>query len=159
MSSDGGCGQEVEGTTVGVGEGKERQHFIPFFKEFGTNTESDIAGKIVACQHYTFTKTGGSRCVVQQHNLVIGQRRVLDVFARESFRICSVHFIVEVYQKLLDGFSIPLIKTAEVGERKDSAQSGQLFFFQVFPDIVAGKQEDGFGMIDDVVHIVGRKVL
>ena len=70
-----------------------------------------------------------------------------------------MHFIVEVYQKLLDGFSIPLIKTAEVGERKDSAQSGQLFFFQVFPDIVAGKQEDGFGMIDDVVHIVGRKVL
>ena len=71
----------------------------------------------------------------------------------------SVHFIIEVYQKLLNSFSVPLIEAAEVGERKNSAQSGQLFFFQAFPDAVTGKEENGLGMVDDMMHIVGRKVL
>ena len=64
MGADSGCCQKVECATVCVGEGKERKHFIPFFKEFGTNTESDIAGKIVSCQHHTLTETGGSGSVI-----------------------------------------------------------------------------------------------
>ena len=83
----------------------------------------------------------------------------MNVLARESFRIGGVHFIIEVYQKLLNSFSVPLIEAAEVGERKNSAQSGQLFFFQAFPDAVTGKEENGLGMVDDMMHIVGRKVL
>ena len=78
----------------------------------------------------------------------------LDVYKRQG----GVHFIIEVYQKLLNSFSVPLIEAAEVGERKNSAQSGQLFFFQAFPDAVTGKEENGLGMVDDMMHIVGRKV-
>ena len=64
VSADSGRCQKVKCTTVCVSEGKERQHFIPLFKEFGTNTKSDVTGKIVSCQHYTFTETSGSGSIV-----------------------------------------------------------------------------------------------
>ena len=31
--------------------------------------------------------------------------------------------------------------------------------FQMFPNAVAGEKEDGFRMVDDVVHIIGIEIL
>lgn len=39
------------------------------------------------------------------------------------------------------------------------AQPGEPFFFQMFPNAVAGEKEDGFRMVDDVVHIIGIEIL
>lgn len=33
------------------------------------------------------------------------------------------------------------------------------FFFQMFPNAVAGEKEDRFRMVDDVVHIIGIEIL
>ena len=57
------------------------------------------------------------------------------------------------------GFSVALVQAAKVVQRKYAAQTGETFLFQMFPNGVAGKEEYGFGMIDDVMHIVGVEIL
>ena len=44
---------------------------------------------------------------------------------------------------------------SEVRQQYDTHQQGHCLFIEVFPCPVADKQQLGFGMIDDVMNIVG----
>ena len=64
-----------------------------------------------------------------------------------------------MFDEALDGFSVALVQTAEVGQRKYAPQPREAFFFQVLPNGVAGEEEYGFGMIDDVMYIIRVEIL
>ncbi|EDO53351.1 hypothetical protein HMPREF2141_00513 [Bacteroides uniformis] len=44
-------------------------------------------------------------------------------------------------EETLDGFAVPLIQTAEVAQREHTAKSSKPFFFQMFPNGIAGEEE------------------
>ena len=131
-----GC-QEIESTTVGMCQRQEREYLVSFLQQSGTDAESDISRKIVSRQHDAFA--GGGQC------------GVFDVFPAEAFRIIFVHLLIDMFKEPIDGFAIALVQAAEVGKGKHGTQSGKTFFFQVFPNGIAGEEEYGFGVVDDVV--------
>ena len=153
-----GC-QEIESTTVGMCQRQEREYLVSFLQQSGTDAESDISRKIVSRQHDAFAEAGGSRSIVQQHHLVVGQCGVFDVFPAEAFRIIFVHLLIDMFKEPIDGFAIALVQAAEVGKGKHGTQSGKTFFFQVFPNGIAGEEEYGFGVVDDVVYVVRIEIL
>ena len=62
-------------------------------------------------------------------------------------------------EETLDGFAVPLIQTAEVAQREHTANSGKPFFFQMFPNGIAGEEERRFGVVYDMMDIIGVEVL
>ena len=48
---------------------------------------------------------------------------------------------------------------SEVRQQYDTHQQGHCLFIEVFPCPVADKQQLGFGMVDDVVDIVGLELM
>ena len=62
-------------------------------------------------------------------------------------------------EETLDSLSVTLIQAAEIVEREYSAQAGKPFFFQMLPNGIAGKEEYRFGMINDVMYIIGVEIL
>ena len=116
MRADGCCRQKVECATVGMGKRKERKYFISLFEQFGTNAESDVAGKVVAGQHDSFAETGSTGSIVQEHYFIVGEGSVLHIFAGKSFRITGMHLFIGILQKLLYCLSVTLIQATEVGQ-------------------------------------------
>ena len=49
--------------------------------------------------------------------------------------------IAQMLEETLDGFAVPLIQTAEVAQREHTAKSSKPFFFQMFPNGIAGEEE------------------
>ena len=62
-------------------------------------------------------------------------------------------------EETLDGFAVPLIQTAEVAQREHTAKSSKPFFFQMFPNGIAGEEERRFGVVYDMMDIIGVEVL
>ena len=64
-----------------------------------------------------------------------------------------------MFQEFLNRFAVALVQATEVCQWKDGTDAGQSFFFQSFPDGVAGEKEDRFRMIYDMVYIIRIEVL
>ena len=64
-----------------------------------------------------------------------------------------------MFEETLDSLSVTLVQTAKIVEREHTAQSGKPFFFQMLPDGITGEEEYRFGMIDDVMYIIGVEIL
>ncbi len=110
-----GC-QKVEGASISMSQRKERKHFITLFQQFRTDTESHVAGQVVACQHHSFAESGGAGSIVQQHHLIVGQGGVEHIFFPESLRISICHVLIDMLQEFLYCFSVPLVQATEVGQ-------------------------------------------
>ena len=159
VCADGRGGKEIECAAVCMCQRQEREHFVPFLQQLGTYAEGDVAGQVVSRQHDALTESGGARGIIQQHDLVVGKVRVNDVFLTESVRVGRFHFIAQMLEETLDGFAVPLIQTAEVAQREHTANSGKPFFFQMFPNGIAGEEERRFGVVYDMMDIIGVEVL
>lgn len=87
---------------------------------------------------HALAESGGSRSIVQQHHFVVRQSCVLYILAGEALRIYNgafYHGFSEI------SVSFPRrVKGMKIAQRKYASYSGQLFFFQIFPDGIAGKQ-------------------
>ena len=159
MSAHSRSGQEVESATVSMCQRQEREHFITFLQQFGTDAESYVACQVVSGQHNAFAETRRTRSIVQQHYFVIGKVGISHIFPCETIRIGFFHFIAQMFEETLDSLSVTLIQAAEIIEREYSAQAGKPFFFQMLPNGIAGKEEYRFGMINDVMYIIGVEIL
>ena len=120
---------------------KEFKPFAFTVNEGGLPAEGDVAGQVVSRQHDALTESGGARGIIQQHDLVVGKVRVNDIFLTEPVRVGRFHLIAQMLEETLDGFAVPLIQTAEVAQREYTAKSSKPFFFQMFPNGIAGEEE------------------
>ena len=64
-----------------------------------------------------------------------------------------------MFEETLDGFSVALVQAAEVVEREHAAQSGKPLFLQMLPNGIAGEEERRFGVVYDMMDIIGVEVL
>lgn len=159
MSAHGSSGQKVESATVGMCQRKEREDFITFLQQSGTYAESYVTCQIVSGQHNAFAEPCRTRGVVQQHYFIIGEVCIRHIFFCKTVGVGFFHFIVQMFEETLNGFSVALVQAAEVVEREHAAQSGKPLFLQMLPNGIAGEEEYRFGMVNDVVHIVGVEIL
>ncbi len=70
-----------------------------------------------------------------------------------------MHLLIYMFQETVDGFPVALVQAAEIGEGKHGTQSGETFFFQLLPDGIAGEEEYGFGVVDNMVYVVWVEIL
>ncbi|EEF91459.1 hypothetical protein HMPREF2531_05107 [Bacteroides intestinalis] len=70
-----------------------------------------------------------------------------------------MHFFIQVFEETIDCFTVALMQATEIGKGEYGTQSGQAFFFQMFPDGIARKEENRLGVVDDMMYIIRIKIL
>jgi len=100
MNTGGQGKQKVEGTTIGMSQGKQGYHSITRIEFNGTHGEIHISCQGIGRKHHTLAKTGGSRGIVNLCQFIIVHFCKDDVLFLESFRVFLCKALIQSVESL-----------------------------------------------------------
>ena len=158
MATHGELIQELECQSVHVRHGQHAYQFVAGFQRQYLEGELGVGPQAAVGQHYAFRVAGRTGSIVDDGQLFGLVFVVIDVFLAEVLG----EFLAEHLVEVLAGVSNPFVaryQQGEVGHHEDAFQQRHGAFIEVFPYLVAYEKELGFGVVHDVVHIVGLELV
>ena len=152
-------GEHIECATKSVCEGQDAQHSRATIVELVVNSENHIRGNIVHREHNALAKTGGTRGVGDDADLVVGHFGVADILHLEAL---GVALCKEALHILHQGCKRTLVTLPEGGHRlivHHSLQLLELLNIEFIPNVGAEEEHTRVGVVYDIGSIDGVEVL
>ena len=166
MSAHGQRRKEVERAAVGVRQRQERQRAPAFAEIEGAGLgvdhplgENHVARQVVHREHDALRVSRGSRRVIEQDHLIVGNFGVFDVVYAESARIFRAVILQDVALELGERLAVAFVNGMEVGQRKDGFDLPDLLLFDIVPEVVAQEEHAALRVVDDVDDVGGGEIL
>lgn len=133
----------------------EHGHHIVSLPEFHfAATEKNVREQAAVGEHHSFGKAGRSRSVVDDgHFLFAAFRRITDIVHGEEFGVFSAEKFVQMPAGVIQ-IVRPAGGQGEIAQAKNAFEGGHGVLVQVFPYLIAYKEQTGFGMVDDIMYVV-----
>ena len=145
--------EELEGKSVHVRHGQHGDQLVAGFQRQYLEGEGGVRPQASVGQHHAFGVAGGAGGVVDDRQFVGLVFVIADVLLAEVFGIFLAEHFVEVFAGILQLFAARH-QDGEVRHHHDAFQQGHRAFVEVFPHLVAHKEQFGFGVVHDVVDVV-----
>ena len=166
MPAHGQRREEVECAAVGVRQRQERQRTPALAEIEGVGLGVDhlpgelyVARQVVHREHHALRIAGGSRRVIEQDDLIVGDFRIFDVVYAESARIFGAVVLQDVALEFGERLAVAFVDDMEVGEREHGFDLPDLVLLDVIPEIVAQEEHAALRVVDDVDDVGRSEIL
>ena len=127
--------------------------------ELRVDAIDDVACQVVASEHHALAEAGGAAGVVDFHELVVVAIYIVDAGGSETLGIGLRHQVVDFLKHVAGSLALLLGKQGAVVERDGGADVSHVVEVKRLPNAVAGIEQLGLAVVDDVLCVAGVELL